>query len=128
MTLLFPARFRIEHDELGWRIGIADVAYCRPDHRGRITTWTHDPAISPEDVRPDIELLRAVIKRIADRAERRRLFAHPHGDRFEKALEVVIDIANEAVAEGRIADWTGNDEHNRRTVAPYDQKRRGMVN
>lgn len=65
-----PARFRLEHDELGWRIGIGEVAYCRPDDRGRITSWAHDPAISPEEVRRDVELLRAIIRGLGTMIER----------------------------------------------------------
>jgi hypothetical protein len=104
-----PSRFRLEHDELGWRIGIGEVAYCRPDEIGRITSWVHDPAISPEEVRRDVELLRAIIRGLGTRAERKYLFHDPHGQRREHALMTVIDIANEAVLEGKVSDWIGRE-------------------
>lgn len=104
-----PARFRLEHDELGWRIGIGEVAYCRPDDRGRITSWVHAPEISPNDVRRDVELLRAIIRGLGSMAERKSLFREAHGARREVALETVIDIANEAVLDGKVSDWIGRD-------------------
>lgn len=105
----WPPRFRLEHDELGWRIGIGEVAYCRPDDRGRITSWVHDPGVNPEYVRRDVDLLKAIIRASGDMAHRKWLFGDMHGARREAALETVIEIANEAVLEGRVSDWIGKD-------------------
>lgn len=104
-----PVRYRLEHDELGWRIGIGEVAYVRPDDRGRITSWAHDPAVNPEAVRRDVELLRAIIRGLGTMLERKLLFQDMHGARREAALTEVIEIANEAVLEGKVSDWIGRD-------------------
>lgn len=106
------ARYRVAHDALGWHVLIGEHAACRPDRWGRIRSWMHDPAFSPEVFRRDVELLRAVLKLLLGPGETFPALSKAHSDRRRHVLEALCEAANEAVHAGEVDALIGREAPN----------------
>lgn len=104
-----PVRYRIAFDAQGSRIDIGiNEAAVRPSSRGVINHWMHDSSHNPEEFRDDVDLLKAVIKKLIKPHER-YVFKGMRSSRRTATLETICDLANEIVQENKIDDWIGRD-------------------